>query len=167
MVLRKDLPSPLAPESDEEKGPDAKSDDSKKDSDSKKDDSKKDSKSDSDKEKDKEDDKDKSKPEEPVKVTIDFDGISQRILSLPVAAKNYFGLDAGKTGEIFLSELPPSNDGGDGDGGGGGGINVEKFILKTRKTEPLVSGVQAFVLSFNGEKYLYQQGENWIIASTA
>ncbi len=30
MVLRKDLPSPLAPESDEEKGPDAKSDDSKK-----------------------------------------------------------------------------------------------------------------------------------------
>jgi tricorn protease len=167
MVLRKDLPSPLAPESDEEKGPDAKSDDSKKDSDSKKDDSKKDSKSDSDKEKDKKDDKDKSKPEEPVKVTIDFDGISQRILSLPVAAKNYFGLDAGKTGEIFLSELPPSNDGGDGDGGGGGGINVEKFILKTRKTEPLVSGVQAFVLSFNGEKYLYQQGENWIIASTA
>ncbi len=56
--------------------------------DSKKDDSKKDSKSDSDKDKDKnKDDKDKSKPEEPVKVTIDFDGISQRILALPVADK--------------------------------------------------------------------------------
>ena len=39
--------------------------------------------------------------------------------------------------------------------------------MKTRKTEPLVSGVQAFVLSFNGEKYLYRQGENWSIASTA
>jgi tricorn protease len=166
MVLRKDLPSPLAPESDEEKGPDAKSDDSKKDTDSKKDDPKKDSKSDSDKDKDK--DKDKSKPEEPVKVTIDFDGISQRILALPVAEKNYVGLDAGKTGEVFFSENPPGGDGGDDDGGGaGGGVNIEKFILKTKKVEPLVSGVQAFVLSFNGEKYLYAQGENWFIAPTA
>ena len=161
MVLRKDLPSPLAPESDEEKGPDAKSDDSKKD-DFKKDDSKKDSKSDSDKEKDKDkskDDKDKSKPEEPVKVTIDFDGISQRILALPVADKDYAGLDAGKTGEVFFSENPP--------GDGAAGINVEKFELKTKKVEPLVTGVQAFVLSFTGEKYLYQQGENWFIAPTA
>ena len=103
MVLRKDLPSPLAPESDEEKGPDAKSDDSKKD-DSKKDDAKKDSKSDSDKDKDKDkskDDKDKSKPEEPVKVTIDFDGISQRILALPVAAKNYVGHRRRQNGRSF------------------------------------------------------------------
>ncbi len=167
MVLRKDLPSPLAPESDEEKGPDAKAEDSKKDADAKKDDSKKDSESESDKNKSK-DDKEKSKPEEPVKVTIDFDGVSQRILALPVAAKNYVGLDAGKTGEVFLSENPPGNAGGDGEGGGPGpGINIEKFILKTKKVEPLVSGVQAFVLSFNGEKYLYQQGENWFIAPTA
>lgn len=170
IVLRKDLPSPLAPESDEEKGPDAKSDDSKKDgkdadakSDSK-DDAKKDSRSDSDK-KDKDKDKDKSKPEEPVKVTIDFDNISQRILALPIPAKDYVGLDAGKTGEIFIGENPPGADDGDGDGGGGG-ANVQKFELKTKKTEPFVSGIQAFSLAFNGEKCLYRQGENWFITGT-
>ena len=168
IVLRKDLPSPLAPESDEEKGPEAKSDDSKKDADSKKDDSKDDSKKDSQSGSGKDKDKDKSKPEEPVKVTIDFDGISQRILALPVPEKNYVGLGAGKTGEVFLGENPPGGDGGDDDGGGPGpGVNVEKFELKTKKTEPLVSGVHAFSLSFNGEKCLYRQGENWFIAPTA
>ena len=70
--------------------------------------------------KDKDKDKDKSKPEESVKVTIDFDGISQRILALPVPAKDYVGLDAGKTCEVFLGENPPGSDGGDEDGGGPG-----------------------------------------------
>ena len=77
VVLRKDLASPLAPESDEEKP--------------KKEDEKKDAA------------KDKEK-KEPAPVKIDFDNISQRILALPIPAWNYSGMVAGKTGTLFMLE---------------------------------------------------------------
>jgi tricorn protease len=113
VVLRKDLPSPIAPESDEEKPDAAKSDQS---DTKKKDDAaaKPETKDDKDN-KDKKDNKDRAKPEEPVKVTIDFDGISQRILALPIPAKDYAGLAAGKTGEIYpIENERQPDDGGDG-----------------------------------------------------
>ena len=84
---------------------------------------------------------------EEVKVTIDLDGIGQRIVAMPIKAANYVGLDAGKTGVLFLSEIPdvpsltePTM------------ISVSKFDLSTRKTEPFLGGVSAFVVSANGEK---------------
>jgi tricorn protease len=147
MVLAKDLPSPLAPESDEEKaaaeggkmgagqGGAAEGAGG-----------------------------EKAKKEETPKVTIDFENISQRILALPIPARNYVGLSAGKAGEIFLAELPPG--GGESAFGMPPGLNITKFELKTRKTTPLIAGVQEFALSFNGEKFLYRQGEHWGIAST-
>jgi tricorn protease len=140
-VLRKDLPSPLAPESDEEK-PEAKKDDAAKPG------------AESDKAKSKEGEK---KPE-PVKVQIDFDGLNQRILALPIPARNYSGLFAGKEGVLYLLEGPLVEV-----EGGRPGMNVQRFELKTRKTESLVDHVEAFDLSFNGEKMLYRQGEHWFI----
>ena len=73
------------------------------------------------------------KKEEPPAVTIDLDGIGQRIVALPIRPANYIQLDAGKTGILFLSEIvdvprfgePPS-------------VTVSKFDLSTRKTEPYV-----------------------------
>jgi tricorn protease len=164
VVLRKDLPSPIAPESDEEKPDAAKSDqpdDKKKDDASGKPEgedgnSAKDKNANKDK-----DSKDKAKPEEPVKVTIDFEAISQRILALPIPAKDYAGLATGKTGEIFPVENDRQPD--DGDGGGPPTLTVSKFDLKKAKLEPLISGVNSFAISFNGEKYLYSQGGAWII----
>ena len=48
---------------------------------------------------------------------------------------------------------------------------VSKFDLSTRKTEPFVSGVDAFVVSANGEKALFKQGQEpaspWFIVATA
>ncbi|MGE5570184.1 MAG: S41 family peptidase [Rhodospirillales bacterium] len=133
VVLRKDLPSPLAPESDEEKGEGPKKEAA-------------------------------AKPEEkkaPVTVRIDFDGISQRILALPVPARNYTGLAAGKAGVIFLREgplvAPPGQYEGD---------TLQKYDMKTRKTEKMVDGIRAFVLSANGEKMLFRKGEQWVIAGT-
>ncbi|MGC1687849.1 MAG: PDZ domain-containing protein, partial [Candidatus Acidiferrales bacterium] len=164
IVLRKDLPSPIAPESDEEKPDAAKSDQS---DDKKKDDANgkpesEDGNSTKDKNANKDkDSKDKAKPEEPVKVTIDFEAISQRILALPIPAKDYAGLATGKTGEIFPIENDRQPD--DGDGGGPPTLTVSKFDLKKSKLEPLISGVNSFAISFNGEKFLYSQGGAWII----
>jgi tricorn protease len=148
MVLKKDLPSPLAPESDEEKPEEKKTESSKETTG-------KDQAADKDKQNDKE------KPKEPVKVDIDFENISQRILALPIPARNYQGLMAGKTGVLFLVEGPPV-DPIDFDEAGPT-LTLHKFDLKTRKTEKILEGISSFNLSFNGEKMLYRQKDQWFI----
>jgi tricorn protease len=158
VVLKKGDPSPVEPQSDEEK---AASDEKKKDAD-------KDKAKEADKsaDKGKEGEKKEGEKKEEVKVAIDLDGIGQRIVAMPIKAANYIGLDVGKTGVLFLSEIPdvpsltePTL------------VSVSKFELSTRKTEPFLTGVSSFVVSANGEKALYRQGPGrhapWFIAATA
>jgi tricorn protease len=157
-VLKKGDKSPVEPESDEEKTEEENK------ADDKKPDQKKDA-ADKPKEAEKPADTDKKegeKKDESVKVTIDLDGIGQRIVALPIKPANYVSLDAGKTGVVFLSEFPdvprfeaviPAN--------------VSKFDLSTRKTEPFLANVNAFTLSANGEKVLYRQGPAWFIVPSA
>jgi len=153
MVLRKDLPSPLAPESDEEKGKEEEKAEKK---DEKKPEEKKGAEQAADTAKDKE------KPKEPEKVNIDFDNIGQRILALPIPAKNYRDLAAGKEGMIYLLETPVfyfrySR---------AEGWTLHKFDLEKRKFEKFLDNVNGFVISANGEKILYASGQNWTIAPT-
>ncbi len=133
VVLKKDLPSPLAPQSDEEKVQEGEA----------------------------ETPKPPAKPE-PVKVAIDFDNIGQRILALPVPARNYAGLKTGKAGIVYLLESPT---------GGGllgfGALTVQKFDLEKRKLDKALDGVTAFEVAANGEKVLYRQGPMWMIATAA
>jgi tricorn protease len=142
MVLKKDLPSPLAPESDEEKPKEAE-------------------KSDKDKQAEKGDKEKAEKPEKPVTVEIDLENISQRILALPIPARNYLQLDAGKAGVLFLVEGPAVEPIEFEDGPPT--ATVHKFDLKTRKTEQILASVTAFHLSFNGEKMLYARQNQWVI----
>ncbi len=146
-VLRKDLPSPLAAESDEEKPKEEAKPDK------------------AGKEKtgaDKAGKEPEEKAKEAVKVAIDLDGIGQRILALPVEAKNYVGLAAGKEGIVFLHEGPPVTS-----GFGAPGKTLQKFDLATRKLDKFLDGVGAFFVSASGEKILFSQGESWTIAGTA
>src|SRR5215471_13631974 len=100
------------------------------------------------------------KPPEPVK--IDFENISQRILALPLPARPYQSLQAGKAGEFFIIAA-----GGGPSGDGAGQLSVQKFDMKSRKAEDFVAGISAFVVSSNGEKALYRQGARWTIAPVA
>jgi tricorn protease len=127
-VLRKDLPSPLAPESDEEQ--EVKPESAKTPTQGK-----------------------ESPPKEnpPPEVKVDFEKISQRILALPIPARNYSELKPGKEGVLFLVEEPlvePTN--------GPSTLTVQRFDLKTRKTDKLLENVLAFKISANGEKMLYR-----------
>jgi len=100
----------------------------------------------------------------PADVRIDFDDIGQRVVALPIPARDYSAMFAGKTGILFLAEDlaesastpgPPSR-------------TVYKFDLKTRKTDKLLDGVRDFAVSFNGEKILYRHGEAaWAIVPSA
>ncbi len=169
-VLRKDLTSPIPPESDEEKSPEAAAAASKSSGDksSDKSDDKSAKKSGGNKSDEKSDDKSTAKtdekPKEPPKVTIDFEDILQRILTLPIPAANYVSLSAGKEGELFLVEAPiVALFGSDGPPQ----LTASKFDLKTRKTEKIVSGISFFAVSANGEKMLYKQGESWFISDSS
>jgi tricorn protease len=145
VVLDQTLPSPLAPESDEEKEDQPPR-----------------------KEGEAAGPKGKGKEKEPVKVHIDLENIGQRILALPLPARNYVNLEAGKAETIFLVELPalpmasPRRGGG---GEGGGPLTIQKFDLTTRKTDKALERVSSFDLSANGEKMLYRQGENWFLTA--
>jgi tricorn protease len=142
IVLRKDLPSPLAPESDEEKVQEAAKPEEKKEPPAAA--------------------KPSEKGKEAVTVTIDFDGITQRTLALPIPARNYVGLAVGKAGILFLAEVPPVP------GFGGEGATVHKFELEKRKVDKFLDGVMFFDISFNGEKILYRMPPSrWFIAGTA
>jgi tricorn protease len=164
-VLKKGDPSPLEPQSDEEKIAAAKDADKKKDDSSDKNGDQEKENKDRDASKSKgakDSDKKDDKKDEPVKVAIDFEGIAQRTVALPVKAGNITALDAGKAGTFFVSEIAdvprfgePTN------------ASVSKFDLTTRKEEPFVAGVDSFVVSANGEKALYKQGPHWFITPTA
>lgn len=154
-VLRNDLPSPIAPQSDEEKAEDA-SKDAKKDDDAKKED-----KEPADKKDDKEKKSDAAKPKvEPIR--IDLDGIGQRILALPIPNGNIQGLDAGKEGILFVTIAPPKFFGSDDES-----YNVRRFDLEKRKIKDFLSGIDALDVSADGEKVLYRRKKEWLIASSA
>jgi len=159
IVLRSDQPSPLQPESDEEKVEE------------KKDEPKADKPAGEKPEGD--------KPEAPAApgaagakppakkapepVRIDLEGVEQRIVALPIPSRNYIGLSAGKANTLYVYEFLPAGAAGPA----APGFVVQKFDVEKRKLDKVVEGVNSFDLSANGEKMLFHQGPNWIIAPTA
>lgn len=151
VVLSKADPSPFAPESDEEKPEEEKKADAPKPDAPKPDAPKPDAPKPS---------APKPSAPKPPDVKIDFGNILQRVLSMPMPPRRYIGLQAGKTGTLFAIEAPLAAPAP----GGPGGFVVHRFDLKERRSDVPLSGVTGFTLAFNGEKALYRQGENWIIA---
>ncbi|MDQ6886087.1 MAG: PDZ domain-containing protein [Gemmatimonadota bacterium] len=155
IVLRSDLPSPLAPESDEEK---AKGDSAAKSS-------AKAAAGDVKGAKDVKPNKDSlGKVAAPEPVRIDFEGIDQRTIALPAPPRNYVAVSPGKTGILVLAEEPlipvdlqsgPTR------------VTLHKFDLAERKTEQLLADVADYDFSRDGEKLLYKQRDAWAIAAIA
>jgi tricorn protease len=136
VVLKNTDPSPLAPESDEEKTQDETAKTPKAPG---------------------------AKPE-PVVVTIDLDKISQRIVALPLPARDYQGLVTGKAGTFFLVENIPATGTANAPQVGGA---IHRFDMDKRKADKILDGVTQFVVSANGEKMLFgQAGGRFTIAST-
>ncbi len=160
VVLSKNLPSPIPPESDDEKAKDeSKPSDETKKTDDQTAAEKKDETASAPK-------KDEKKEEKkPPTVKVDFDGIDQRILALPIPARNYVDLQAGKEGELFIAEGGPV---ANPSHGGGSGIHaLWHFTLEKRETTEVLSGIDSYVISANGEKILYKKGDSWLIATAS
>jgi tricorn protease len=145
-VLDKTQPSPFAPESDEEKVAGDKDD-----------------KTDAPKSADKPADAAKPNAEaaEVKDIKVDLDGIDQRILSVPMPPRRYMALQVGKAGTLLAIEaLAPAEN-----SIGPPTLRVHRYDFKTRKSDVALTGVSSFQMSLGGEKALYREGDNWIIAA--
>jgi tricorn protease len=136
VVLKKTDPSPLSPESDEEKIEEAKPPTPKAPG---------------------------AKPE-PVVVTIDLEKINQRIVALPLPARDYQGLVPGRAGTFFIAESVPVSGTSAAPQFGGA---IHRFDMDKRRAEKILDGVTQFDISANGEKMLFGQFPGrYTIAST-
>ncbi len=144
VALAKDTASPFAPKSDEVA---IAKDDEKKPTDEKS-------------------DTPKSTPKKPaaVVVKVDTDGLSSRVLGLPIAPSNYGSITM--VGEkIYYRRAPggPSGGGGGGEGFGGGAATkpvVALYDLKTKK-ETELGNFEGFEITANGKKMLIRSGRDF------
>ncbi len=89
---------------------------------------------------------------------IDVEGLAQRIVRLPIPARDYQNLMVGKPGVFFLREITTS----------GGAIStriLHKFDLATRRLERFAEDTRGFVISFDGVRVLHQTASGWAIVS--
>jgi tricorn protease len=158
-VLRKDLPNPLAKESDEEKVAPPK------------DEKAKDIAKTPGQDKTQGKPEDKDKKDAPAKAPaaadafrIDLDGIDHRIVAVPIPAGLYGGLQIGETGKIYYlsMELPANLESLANIGNLAGAVHV--YDLATRKDDVLAPGVSGFVLTADRKKMmLFSQNQVSIV----
>ncbi len=99
-------------------------------------------------------------PRTPVTVQIDFPGISQRILSVTgIPERRYSELRAGVAGAVYYLE---AGSGGRGARGGGEdgptGSILHRYRLTDRRATNFVTGVVEYSVSADGHKLLYRTG---------
>ena len=107
------------------------------------------------------DDDKKDKDKAPVKVTVDADGLNQRIVVLPIPEGFYTDLDVAKSGELYYRKRTAINRFSRDSG------SLMHFSLTKRKEDTAVDSVDAFELSRDGKKLLLKQKDNWSIADVA
>ncbi len=144
VTLAKATANPLLKETDEEgveepgKSPESKSEGPKKEE-----------------QKDKEKVAKDTKPKPPV--VIDLEGISGRVVALPIPPGTIQDLAAGAEGQIVYLRRVDVRPGQGPDRQGK--PSLRRFDLKTREEETLAEGIDDFRLSADGKKILYQVGD--------
>ncbi len=89
-------------------------------------------------------------------VTIDFDGLSHRILAVPgLPERQYSNLHAGAPGTLFYVE---AGGGGGRGAGGGGGATLHRYTLRDRRDIAFATGVAGYDVSLDGHKLVYRAG---------
>jgi tricorn protease len=99
--------------------------------------------------------KDPSDTKAPVKVTVDLDGLSQRILAMPPKRAGYSQLRVGTTGKIYYLKVP-------------GGLqddnaSVQRFDLAKRKEDTLLEKAEDIEVSSDGKHMLVHEKDAWSI----
>ncbi|PHL00548.1 peptidase S41 [Neolewinella marina] len=96
---------------------------------------------------DEEDEKD-DEPATPSPITIDFEGLENRVVHLPVPNGNYSNLVSPKEGVLLYLETTDA------------GSAMHRFTLKDREAKKLMDA-DGFSLTANGKKLLVRQGDRY------
>jgi len=139
LTLEADEPSPFAPESDEVE--------IKEDEDEKKEDET--DEEDADDDEAKEDDEDDD-------IEIDFAGLSERIVGLPISAAGYSNLAAVSGKIIYIARSAGEN-----------GASLRLFDLEEEEETTLLERVNGYRVSADGKKILYRAGSDYGIIDVA
>ncbi|BCW94153.1 MAG: tricorn protease [Thermoanaerobaculum sp.] len=141
LVLKKDGQHPFPPESDEVKVESEKQ--------------KNEAEAGGEKEADKQGEKGKAKPEKKLPtVVVDFEGLGQRVVPVPLEGENYGGLAAVKGYLLYIKRGAPFYG---RDSYAKPGLYI--YDLKKREESLLVGEVGSYALSADGKKVLVQQGK--------
>jgi tricorn protease len=106
------------------------------------------------------DEKSKDEKDEKPVTRIDLDGLSGRIIGLPVAETNYAQLQAGKNGNLFyiervqpgVSNLPPGGNEAEGN-------RLLSFDFEEREQSTLLEGVRDFRISSDGGHMIVRKAD--------
>lgn len=137
VVLNNEDPSPLLPQSDEEKENESEEEESKKDR--------------------KNNDKDEESEETGITVKIDEQGIMQRIIAVDIPEKNYTGLLPAPENQVFYFEDIPDKQ----------GLSLHRYDLKEQKSETFIESIQSASVSHDRKSILYKKGSSWGILPTS
>jgi tricorn protease len=97
--------------------------------------------------------KPKEPPKPPEPFSIDFAGISNRILAIPLPARNYSKLQAGTAGQFYYVESPED----DNPVPGGPERSVlHQYDLNKRKDDAFIPSVSDYTVSADKKKILYR-----------
>ena len=115
----------------------------------------------------------KKKSKAPAEVRVDFEGIDQRIVALPIERANWTSLDVAAGGALFVSSLPTAltdEDYVEHSGGDGLSLAVWRYDAKKRKAEKFIDKLDypkgdlvTFQVSADGKNVLYAEDEHWFI----
>ena len=89
-------------------------------------------------------------------IAIDFDGLSRRVVRLPVTFDNLVGLSGADGGVFFIR-------GGAQYYGRGGDVPpaLQRFTFEDRETTTIAEGISGYAVSRDGEKVLVRAGGGW------
>ena len=142
-VLAKGVPSPLAKESDEEKGKEEEKPAA-------------DAKAEA---KDVKADEAKKDEEKPVEVKFDPEGLSQRILAMPMKAGVYADLAPGPAHQLFYRRAASTDPDAD--------AALYRYDLERRKEDTLLDKADGFALSADAKRALVRVKEDWHLVDVA
>ena len=95
-------------------------------------------------------------PRQPITIQIDFEGLQQRIVSVPgVPERQYSDLQAGIDGYVYYLE---AGRGGGGGAGAGAGNDLWRYRLCDRRATTFVTGVATYEVSADHRKLVYRSG---------
>jgi len=154
LTLKADTPSPFKAQSDDEKAADKEKDKDKKDDKDKKNAKKDDASGDEQKDESK---KDEKKQEAPKPVQVDFGGIADRVVPVPIPSGIYNALVVRK-GKFFYIAQPQESltAGTEQDGTPRGVLHV--YDLEKREDKEVIGGIEGYDADREGKKVVYKAG---------